>query len=125
MIDPHSKAPAEAGLGSNEMDELEAMARARGYGCVAAMLDGGAFFRRLAQHRDLYSEAVQQAQLSGEPVDATAAFAILAEPERQLLIVYQCPLCQHGWDDQWSSAVDSDCPQCNTRDIMPVTWSPL
>lgn len=125
MINPHSKAPAEAGLGSNEMDDLEAMARARGYGCVAAMLDGGAFFRELTQHRDLYSEAVKQAQLSGAHIDAKAAFAVLAEAERQLVIIYRCPFCQHGWNNQWTSAVDSDCPQCDARDITPLTWSPL
>lgn len=34
-------------------------------------------------------------------------------------IFYRCPNCGEEWDDEWSCAVNSDCPECGARDIEP------
>lgn len=44
------------------------------------------------------------------------------QAEPTLLIEYRCPCCGHEWDDTWTSAVDSDCPECDARDITPTNW---
>ena len=33
---------------------------------------------------------------------------------------YRCPNCGHKWEDVHSCAVDSDCPNCLTRNISPL-----
>lgn len=32
---------------------------------------------------------------------------------------YTCPECSAEWVDEWSCAVDDDCPECSTRAISP------
>lgn len=32
---------------------------------------------------------------------------------------YVCPRCKYAWDDEWSCAVDDDCPSCGFRHIGP------
>lgn len=32
---------------------------------------------------------------------------------------YQCPNCDFEWEDVWSSMVDDNCPNCETRHISP------
>lgn len=44
------------------------------------------------------------------------------EHDQWLDLRYQCPDCGHEWRDQWSSAVDAECPECGTKDISPVSW---
>lgn len=40
-----------------------------------------------------------------------------AEHERMLDIEYRCPKCGHEWQDQWTSACDSECPYCGLKNI--------
>lgn len=46
----------------------------------------------------------------------------MRQAEPTLLIEYRCPCCGYEWDDTWTSAVDSDCPDCDARDITPTNW---
>ncbi|WP_293652637.1 hypothetical protein [Thiolapillus sp.] len=32
---------------------------------------------------------------------------------------YTCPRCGAQWEDEWSSTVDDECPECQTRNISP------
>jgi len=32
---------------------------------------------------------------------------------------YECPECGHHWTDQWSSACDDECPECQAQNISP------
>lgn len=32
---------------------------------------------------------------------------------------YNCPRCDHKWEDVWDSAVDDECPKCAERAISP------
>lgn len=51
-----------------------------------------------------------------------AAFNAEAEEERLLDIKYRCPNCDHEWQEQWTSACDSECPHCGTKDITALSW---
>ena len=31
---------------------------------------------------------------------------------------YTCPMCEFEWSDEWSRALDKDCPTCGT-DVTP------
>lgn len=42
-----------------------------------------------------------------------------------LKIQYQCPKCEHEWEDMWESACDSDCPNCDMKDITALGWDPI
>lgn len=55
--------------------------------------------------------------------DDEAAFAAEAEQEHLLDIEYRCPTCAHEWQEQWSCACDSECPECGTKDITALSWS--
>ncbi len=44
------------------------------------------------------------------------------EPERLLVVQYQCPNCEHLWQEEWSCACDSECPKCDTRNITALSW---
>lgn len=41
----------------------------------------------------------------------------MAEPI--MLNSYTCPECGYDWEDEWSCAVDDDCPNCGERHISP------
>lgn len=45
------------------------------------------------------------------------------EDEALLDIKYRCPACGHEWQEQWTSACDSECPNCGTEDITALDWS--
>lgn len=46
-----------------------------------------------------------------------------AEDEERLLdIEYRCPECDHEWQEQWTSACDSRCPNCGLKDISALSW---
>ena len=32
---------------------------------------------------------------------------------------YECPQCEHDWEDRWSAMCDDDCPNCGKRHISP------
>ena len=42
-----------------------------------------------------------------------------------LRISYQCPRCQHKWDDTHESACDAECPSCGERNITPISFTEL
>ncbi|HET6574098.1 MAG TPA: hypothetical protein VFG68_10880 [Fimbriiglobus sp.] len=44
------------------------------------------------------------------------------EDEPMLDIEYRCPECGHEWQEQWTSACDSECPNCGTEDITALSW---
>jgi len=39
-----------------------------------------------------------------------------------MTIQYNCPECNHFWSDEWCSAVDGECPQCETDNISLISW---
>lgn len=46
-----------------------------------------------------------------------------AEDEERLLdIEYRCPECDHEWQEQWTSACDSQCPNCGLKEITALSW---
>jgi hypothetical protein len=58
-------------------------------------------------------------------LDAEDEEAFDAEPdaERLLDIEYCCPECDHEWQEQWSCACDSQCPNCGLKNITALSWS--
>jgi hypothetical protein len=42
--------------------------------------------------------------------------------QTMLDIKYVCPNCGHEWEEQWSSACDSECPECDTDNIEATSW---
>lgn len=47
-----------------------------------------------------------------------------AEDEVRLLdIEYRCPECDHEWQEKWSCACDSECPNCGLKNITALSWS--
>ena len=60
------------------------------------------------------------AQLDAEDEEA---FAAEGEEERLLDIEYRCPDCDHEWQEQWSSACDSQCPGCGLKNVAALSWS--
>jgi hypothetical protein len=57
--------------------------------------------------------------------DEEAYDADKAEDERTLNINYCCPKCSHKWQDQWSCACDSECPNCGLKDITALSWDEI
>lgn len=49
----------------------------------------------------------------------------MPNPTVTMEIKYKCPECGHEWEDTWDSAVDADCPQCELRDITPVSYTEI
>jgi DNA-directed RNA polymerase subunit RPC12/RpoP len=45
-----------------------------------------------------------------------------AEHERLMDIEYRCPECGHEWQEQWSSACDSECPHCGLKEVTALSW---
>jgi hypothetical protein len=41
-------------------------------------------------------------------------------PALYILNHYQCPECEHLWDDRWNSEAEDDCPGCGERHITPI-----
>jgi DNA-directed RNA polymerase subunit RPC12/RpoP len=60
------------------------------------------------------------AQLDAEDEEA---FNAEAEEERMLDIEYRCPDCDHEWQEQWSCACDSQCPNCGLKNVLALSWS--
>jgi DNA-directed RNA polymerase subunit RPC12/RpoP len=60
------------------------------------------------------------AQLDAEDEEA---FDAEAEEERLLDIEYRCPECDHDWQEQWSCACDSQCPNCGLKNVLALSWS--
>lgn len=60
------------------------------------------------------------AQLDAEDEEA---FDAEAEEVRLLDIEYRCPDCDHEWQEQWSCACDSECPNCGLKNITALSWS--
>lgn len=44
------------------------------------------------------------------------------DEERLFDIKYRCPECDHEWQEQWTSACDSQCPNCGLKDITALSW---
>ena len=61
------------------------------------------------------------AQLDAEDEEAFAAEA----EERLLKVEYCCPNCGHEWQEQWSCACDSQCPECGLKNIEALSWDEL
>jgi len=38
---------------------------------------------------------------------------------KQLINHYKCPKCEYKWVDVWDSEINSQCPECNTKDVQP------
>ncbi len=61
-----------------------------------------------------------------EAFDRVSDFEEPIDPESELLIHYAHFDCPDDpgftWEDRWTSAVDSDCPNCAARDVEPVFW---
>ena len=38
---------------------------------------------------------------------------------------YVCPECRAVWDSDWSSGSDDECPECEARNISPVSCEDL
>lgn len=45
-----------------------------------------------------------------------------ADEECLMDIEYRCPECGHEWQEQWSSACDSECPVCGIKNITALHW---
>lgn len=60
------------------------------------------------------------AQLDTEDEEA---FDAETDAERLLDIKYRCPDCDHEWQEQWSCACDSQCPNCGLKNISALSWS--
>ncbi len=43
------------------------------------------------------------------------------DPE-YLTIKYLCPNCNLKWEEQWTCACDSECPNCGLSNIMALSW---
>jgi Zn finger protein HypA/HybF involved in hydrogenase expression len=41
---------------------------------------------------------------------------------KDFLIRYRCPNCNNTWEEVWSSACDSECPNCDTGDIQALMY---
>lgn len=93
-----------------------------------ALGEGGMLFRgellidcdeaEARHHALMVSECF--AQLDAEDEEA---FNAEAEEERLLDIEYRCPECDHDWQEQWSCACDSQCPNCGLKNITALSWS--
>lgn len=56
-------------------------------------------------------------------LDADDEEAFDSESEERLLdIEYRCPECGHEWQEQWSCACDSQCPNCSLKNITALSW---
>lgn len=48
----------------------------------------------------------------------------MSQPDDEPLldIEYRCPQCGHEWNEQWSCACDSECPNCGLKNITALSW---
>ena len=93
-----------------------------------ALGDNGMLFRGEMLFNCDEDEARRHAQMVSEcfaQLDAEdeQAFDAEAEEERLLDIEYRCPDCDHEWQEQWSSACDSQCPNCGLKNVAALSWS--
>lgn len=44
------------------------------------------------------------------------------EEELDLDIRYRCPECGHTWEEVYTAACDSECPNCGLRNIQSLMW---
>lgn len=83
-----------------------------------ALADNGMLFRgELLTDSDEDDARSMARQLSDRLAELDAE-----DEERWLNIEYGCPNCGHDWEDQWSCACDSECPECGTKDISALSW---
>jgi predicted Zn-ribbon and HTH transcriptional regulator len=54
--------------------------------------------------------------------DLLSDAGIMAEEEELLIVQYLCPKCGHKWAEEWTSACDSECPECGTENITALSW---
>jgi DNA-directed RNA polymerase subunit RPC12/RpoP len=47
------------------------------------------------------------------------------DPEAMKRIDYHCPNCGHEWEEIWTSACDSTCPECGLKNIEALDWELL
>jgi predicted Zn-ribbon and HTH transcriptional regulator len=43
-------------------------------------------------------------------------------PEPMLNVYYHCPECDYEWDEEHTSACDSQCPECNESNVEAFDW---
>lgn len=48
--------------------------------------------------------------------------AACGAPQPDLDITYLCPICEFTWHEIWTSACDSECPECATPNIIALEW---
>jgi predicted Zn-ribbon and HTH transcriptional regulator len=39
-----------------------------------------------------------------------------------LNVYYHCPECDYEWDEEHTSACDSQCPECNESNVEAFDW---
>lgn len=90
-----------------------------------ALGDDGMLFRgELVTECDEH-EARRHALMISEcfaQLDAEDEEAFAYDEERLLNIEYRCPNCGHEWQEQWSCACDSQCPECGLQNIEALSW---
>ncbi len=45
--------------------------------------------------------------------------------EKQYLIKYKCYNCDHEWHEVYSCACDSECENCDARNVTALEWIEL
>jgi hypothetical protein len=59
-----------------------------------------------------------EAALAGQAIPPSGE----TETEPMLTVSYECPHCGECWDEQWTSACNSDCGNCGQGDVQPLEW---
>jgi predicted Zn-ribbon and HTH transcriptional regulator len=77
---------------------------------------------------ELIDVACGQSDRRGQYLSIRVALFYLDEDDQDdetlLRIFYKCPECGHEWEE-WTSACDSECPECETKNISPVRYEEL
>lgn len=83
------------------------------------------FDRAAAEHR----ERLAKLQAVLDDLDTLAhhlePVPVPAEPAQLLRVFYVCPRCSHEWDEEYSCACDSECPECNLENIEADRWEDI
>lgn len=59
----------------------------------------------------------------GDVMKPSPGFEQWPHGHHPMTINYRCPDCDAEWEDEWCSAIDADCPECDARDVEPLYWS--
>lgn len=54
--------------------------------------------------------------------EAEADFESGEREEPTMVVAYRCPECGHDWEERWTSACDSECPNCHTGSVSARGW---